>query len=58
MTTALLNCLSRLKVLGRMHMGTGNLNLDACNTRSIKVIRANSASVHLNAEFLLTACCC
>ena len=44
-TSALLNCLPRLKVLDRMHAGTDNLDLDACKARGIKVIHASSASV-------------
>lgn len=54
-TSALLNCLPRLKVLGRMHVGTDNIDLDACKARGINVIHANSANVRSNAEFLLTA---
>ena len=53
-TTALLNCLPRLKVLDRMHAGTDNLDLDACKARGIKIIHASSASVRSNAEFSLT----
>ena len=53
-TSALLNCLPRLKVLDRMHVDTDNLDLDACKARGIKVIHASSASVRSNAEFLLT----
>lgn len=54
-TSALLNCLPKLEVLGRMHAGRDNLDLDACKTRGIKVIHASSANVRSNAEFLLTA---
>lgn len=54
-TSALLDCLPALKVLGRLHLATDNLDLDACDVRGITVIHASSTSVHSNAEFLLTA---
>ena len=54
-TSTLLNCLPNLKVLGRLHAGTDNLDLDACTTRGITVVHVSSTSGQSNAEFLLTA---
>jgi phosphoglycerate dehydrogenase-like enzyme len=54
-TSALLDCLPKLKALGRLHVGTDNLDMEACQARGIKVIHSNSTNVRSNAEFLLTA---
>ena len=54
-TRELLDFLPRLKAVGRLHVGTDNTDLEACNERGIKVIHASSANVRSNAEYLLSS---
>lgn len=50
---ALLDFLPRLKAVGRLHVGTDNIDLEACKERDIQVIHASMANVRSNAEYLL-----
>ena len=54
-TRDFLDFMPRLKAIGRLHVGTDNTDLDACNERDIKVVHASSANVRSNAEYLLSA---
>jgi D-3-phosphoglycerate dehydrogenase len=53
-TRDLLDFLPKLKAVARLHVGTDNTDLEACQERDIKVIHASSANVRSNAEYLLT----
>ena len=53
-TREFLDFLPKLKAVGRLHVGTDNTDLEACNERDIKVIHASSANVRSNAEYLLS----
>jgi phosphoglycerate dehydrogenase-like enzyme len=53
-TRDLLDFLPKLKAVARMHVGTDNTDLEACQERDIKVIHASSANVRSNAEYLLS----
>ena len=53
-TRDFLDFLPRLKAVCRLHVGTDNTDLEACNERGIKVIHASSANVRSNAEYLLS----
>ena len=52
-TRDFLNFMPRLKAVARLHVGTDNTDLHACQERDIKVIHASSANVRSNAEYLL-----
>lgn len=52
-TRELLDFLPKLKAVARLHVGTDNTDLEACQERGIKVIHASSANVRSNAEYLL-----
>ena len=52
-TRDFLNFIPRLKAVARLHVGTDNTDLQACQERDIKVIHASSANVRSNAEYLL-----
>ena len=52
-TRDFLNFLPRLKAVARLHVGTDNTDLQACQERDIKVVHASSANVRSNAEYLL-----
>ena len=52
-TCELLDFLPRLKAVGRLHVGTDNIDLEACKERGVKVVHASSANVRSNAEYLL-----
>jgi phosphoglycerate dehydrogenase-like enzyme len=54
-TREFLDFLPKLKAVGRLHVGTDNTDLEACNERGIKVIHASSANVRSNAEYLLSS---
>ena len=54
-TRELLDFLPRLKAVSRLHVGTDNTDLEACNERGIKLVHARSASVRSNAEYLLSS---
>ena len=54
-TRELLDFLPKLKAVSRLHVGTDNTDLEACNERGIKLIHARSASVRSNAEYLLSS---
>ncbi len=54
-TRGFLDFLPKLKAVGRLHVGTDNTDLEACNERGIKVIHASSANVRSNAEYLLSS---
>ena len=51
----LLDFLPRLKAIARLHVGTDNMDLQACHDRDIKVIHASSVNVRPNAEYLLAS---
>lgn len=51
----LLDFAPRLKVVGRVHDGTENIDIEACRQRRIRVVQAAQASVRAQAEYLLTA---
>ena len=53
-TRELLDFLPSLRAVCRLHVGTGNTDLEACHERGIKVIHASSANVRSNAEYLLS----
>jgi phosphoglycerate dehydrogenase-like enzyme len=42
-----------LQVIGRMQIGSDNVDLEACRERGIQVLQARGANVRANAEFLL-----
>ena len=52
-TRDFLDFMPRLKAVARLHVGTDNTDLQACQERDIKVIHASSANVRSNAEYLL-----
>ena len=52
-TRDFLNFLPKLKAVARLHVGTDNTDLQACQERDIKVVHASSANVRSNAEYLL-----
>ena len=54
-TREFLDFLPKLKAVCRLHVGTDNTDLEACNERGIKVIHASSANVRSNAEYLLSS---
>lgn len=54
-TRDFLEHLPQLKAIGRLHVGTHNTDLEACNARDIKVVHASSANVRSNAEYLLSS---
>lgn len=54
-TREFLDFMPQLKAIGRLHVGTDNTDLEACNEREIKVVHASSANVRSNAEYLLSA---
>ena len=54
-TRSFLDFLPRLRAVGRLHVGTDNTDLEACQERGIKVIHASSANVRSNAEYLLAS---
>ena len=53
-TPELLDALPQLRVIGRLHVGSDNTDLEVCRDRDIKVIHASSANVRSNAEYLLS----
>lgn len=53
LTRDFLDFLPKLKAVARMHVGSDNTDLEACQERDIKVIHASSANVRSNAEYLL-----
>jgi D-3-phosphoglycerate dehydrogenase len=52
-TRDLLDRLPQLKVMARLHVASDSTDMDACQTRGIRVIHSSSANVRSNAEFLL-----
>lgn len=54
-TRGFLDFLPKLKAVGRLHIGTDNIDIDACKERDIKVVHASSANVRSNAEYLLSS---
>lgn len=54
-TRGFLDFMPKLKAVGRLHVGTDNTDLEACQERGIKVIHASSANVRSNAEYLLSS---
>jgi D-3-phosphoglycerate dehydrogenase len=44
-----------LRALARMHVGTDNMDLEACRDRRIRVVQAVNAHVRSNAEYILAA---
>lgn len=51
----LISFLPKLKAIARLHTGTDNMDLQACQDRNIRVIHASNASVRSNAEYLLAS---
>jgi D-3-phosphoglycerate dehydrogenase len=51
----LLDFAPKLRVIGRMHDGTENIDLEACQERRVRVIQASNATVRAHAEYLLTS---
>lgn len=54
-TREFLDFLPKLQAVGRLHVGTDNTDLEACNDRGIRVVHASSANVRSNAEYLLSS---
>ncbi len=54
-TRGFLDFLPRLRAVGRLHIGTDNIDMEACKERDIKVVHASSANVRSNAEYLLSS---
>ncbi len=51
----LLDFAPRLVVVGRIHEGGDNIDFEACQRRSVRVVQASSATARATAEWLLTA---
>ncbi|MBP0623366.1 hydroxyacid dehydrogenase [Cupriavidus consociatus] len=49
----LLAALTRCKVVGRLGVGLDNIDVDACQTREIRVIPATGANAHSVAEYVI-----
>src|SRR3954467_14348376 len=45
----------RVRVVGRLGVGVGNIDMDACNARGIEVIPATGANAESVAEYVVTA---
>ena len=54
-TRDLLDCLPKLKVMGRLHVATDNTDMEACQERGIRVVHSSGVNVRSNAEYLLAA---
>ncbi len=52
-TRHMLDAAPRLEVVGRLQMSSGNIDLDDCARRNIRVLQARSATVRSNAEYIL-----
>jgi D-3-phosphoglycerate dehydrogenase len=44
-----------LRAIGRLHLGTDNVDLEACLDRRVRVIQPINASVRSHAEYLLAS---
>jgi (S)-sulfolactate dehydrogenase len=51
----LLECASRLKVVGRLGVGLDNIDVEACRVRGIEVFPATGANAESVAEYVVTA---
>ena len=51
----LLDFAPRLVAVGRIHEGGDNIDFEACQRRSVRVVQASSATARATAEYLLTA---
>jgi (S)-sulfolactate dehydrogenase len=51
----LLECASRLKVVGRLGVGLDNIDVEACRARGIEVFPATGANAESVAEYVVTA---
>ncbi len=50
----LLDFAPKMRVVGRVHASTDNIDFEACQRRGVRVVQASSATVRASAEYLLS----